>query len=243
MNQLRDFSDNRLINGCLYCGGPPNSREHVPPRVFLDPPFPEQLPVVWACIACNNGFSKDEAYLACLVESVIIGSTNPDDMRRERIGDLLQKTPNLHSKLEAAKSVEDGQIHFSVEPERIRRIGLKLARGHAVFELSQVRRDDPTSFWWGPLHAMSDKERDDFDAIEVLETLGEVGSRGMQRMLIVQTNVISDDGSSLNQNIVFNDWVDVQEDRYRYIAIDCDDEIRIKIVIAEYLAIEVCWDK
>lgn len=242
MEQLRDFSDDRLVNGCLYCGGPEESRDHVPSRVFLDSPFPNQLPVVWACVECNNKFSRDEAYLACLIESVIAGSTDPDKIRRERVAKLLRKTPKLQSKLEAAKCFRDGHVYFNVEAERIGNVGLKLARGHAAFELSQVRRDEPTSFWWRLLPLMTDMERDDFDSIHVVDMLGEVGSRGLQRMFVTQIDVESIHGGGRSTlSVVFNDWLDVQEERYRYIAIDDGSEIKIKIVIAEYLAFEVVW--
>jgi hypothetical protein len=70
MDQLRDHADNRLINGCIYCGGPEETRDHVPSRVFLDSPPPENLPVVWACASCNQGFSLDEAYLALSNQSL-----------------------------------------------------------------------------------------------------------------------------------------------------------------------------
>jgi hypothetical protein len=231
-----------LLTVCLYCGGPEESRDHVPSRIFLDRPFPKQLPVVWACIECNNKFSRDEAYVGCLIESVIAGSTDPDEIRRERVGNLLRKTPKLRSKLEAAKCFRDGNVQFNVESERIRNVGLKLARGHAAFELSKVRRDEPDSFWWYPLHLMTDGERDDFDSIHVVDMLGEVGSRGLQRMFVTQIDVETIHGGRRStQNVVFNDWLDIQEERYRYIAIDDVSEIKIKIIIAEYLAFEIVW--
>jgi len=49
------------------------------------------------------------------------------------------------------------------------------------------------------------------------------------------------DGDSSTLNLLINDWVDVQEGRYRYLAIDDRGEVKIKIVIAEYLACEVTW--
>lgn len=36
-------------------------------------------------------------------------------------------------------------------------------------------------------------------------------------------------------NLVINDWLDVQEGCYRYLAIDDGGEIKIQVVIAEYL--------
>ena len=53
VDQLRNFADSRLIAGCVYCAGVNDTRDHVPSRVFLDSPLPENLPVVPACRACN----------------------------------------------------------------------------------------------------------------------------------------------------------------------------------------------
>lgn len=93
MEQLRDYADERLLLGCIYCGAQDNTREHVPSRVLLDKPYPENLPVVGACHPCNNGFSKDEEYVACLIESVIAGSTEPEKIRRQTIATLRERSP------------------------------------------------------------------------------------------------------------------------------------------------------
>ena len=84
MDQLSDFADDRLIDGCIYCGGMAETRDHVLSRILLDPPYPKNLPVVGACQQCNQGFSKDEQYLVCLLGSVLAGSTDPDKI--ETIG-------------------------------------------------------------------------------------------------------------------------------------------------------------
>jgi hypothetical protein len=242
LDQVKNLADNRLVNGCLYCGGAEESRDHVPSRVFLDSPLPENLPIVSACSPCNNSFSLDEAYVACLIESVIAGSTDPARIRRPGIASLLQRKPALRARIESAKSISDGQIQFNIEPDRIRNVILKLARGHAAFELSQVRRDEPKSLWWYPLPLMTDAQRDDFDASHVVQMIGEVGSRGSQRLLATQITLQSlNDGGQSTLNLVINDWLDVQEGCYRYLAIDDVGEIKIKIVIAEYLACEVTW--
>jgi len=241
MDQYRDHADNRLINGCIYCGGPEETRDHVPSRVLLDSPPPENLPVVWACASCNQGFSLDEAYLACLIESVIAGSTDPDRISRKGVANILRRTPALRARIEAAKTVIDGRIQFNVEADRIRNVILKLARGHAAFELSQVVREEPASLWWRPLPVMTAAERDSFDASHVVELFGEIGSRGLQRVLVTQVSLASENGDEQTLNLVINDWVDVQDGCYRYLAIDDAGEVKIKIVIAEYLACEVTW--
>ena len=43
---------------CIYCGAKSDSREHCPSKVFLSKPYPDNLPVLPACIKCNNGFLK-----------------------------------------------------------------------------------------------------------------------------------------------------------------------------------------
>src|SRR5689334_904074 len=107
MEQLKNYADDRLINGCIYCGDREETRDHVPSRVFLDAPLPENLPVVGACLACNNGFSRDEEYLACLIESAIVGSTDPDHMRRPGVASILRRAPALRARIEAAKSIKE----------------------------------------------------------------------------------------------------------------------------------------
>jgi hypothetical protein len=60
MRQLRTFGDERELCLYAYCEGVPETRDHVPSRVLLDEPYPENLPVVPACKSCNSGFSADE---------------------------------------------------------------------------------------------------------------------------------------------------------------------------------------
>lgn len=242
MDQLRDYADDRLLHGCIYCNvGGEETRDHVPSRVFLDHPFPDNLPVVPACYACNNSFATDEEYLACLIECAIAGSTEPGPIHRPRVAHMLRRSPALRSRLESAKSITDGQVFFTPEEARVKSIILKLARGHAAFELSWPLRDQPTSVMWWPVSLMTEQEKEAFDAAYVTPNLGEVGSRGMQRLLVTQVQLQSQAGQTSTFDLFVNDWVDVQEGRYRYLAIHGAEEIKIKIIISEYLACEVTW--
>jgi hypothetical protein len=243
VDQLKDLADSRLLGGCIYCGGEEETRDHVPSRILLDPPFPTNLPVVPACYRCNNGFSRDEEYLACLIECGIAGSTNPDSIRRTRIASILRRSPALRLRIEAAKSVVNGNTAFVAEELRVQNVLLKLARGHAAFELSSAFHHAPTSLMWWPMSIMTEEQRDSFDASHVTELLGEVGSRGMQRLLVTQVTLASPTGELSALNLIINDWVDVQEGRYRYLAIDHNAEVRIKIVLSEFLACEVSWER
>lgn len=209
--------------------------------MFLDAPLPENLPIVGACRECNNGFSLDEEYMACLVESVIAGSADPANIQRPNIAKILGRTPTLRAKLEAAKSCTNGQTTFVIEQERVKKVLVKLARGHAIFELSQPCKHEPLTVWWGPLALMDELQREEFEACHIVEGYGEIGSRGMQRLIVAQFSFQAASGEMKTAGLVVNDWVEVQEGRYRYHAIDYGDVVRIKLVISEYLACQVDW--
>jgi hypothetical protein len=238
---LNDYADERLVYGCIYCGGPEETKEHAPSKVFLDVPFPENLPIVRACRACNNSFSLDEEYVACLLECVLSGTTEPEAISRERIASTLARSPQLKARIEAARTVVNGQPHFSVEADRIRNVLLKLARGHAVFELSRVCRDEPDHFQVFLTDALTPEQRDAFDAPHLVRLWGEIGSRGHQRLQYLQLQLQHKDDQQEIVLVPLCDWVSVQEGRYRFLAVDDIDGVVINIVIREYLACEVRW--
>jgi hypothetical protein len=64
----------------------------------------------------------------------------------------------------------------------------------------------------------------------------------MQRLFVMQVTRKSENGEDINDGMVVNDWVDVQNDQYRYIAIDDMGTVIIRIVISEYYACEVGWE-
>ncbi len=242
MKQINNYADSRLLNGCIYCGGPPETREHVPSKCLLEPPYPSNLYVVGCCESCNQGFSKDEEYFVCLIESVLCGSTDPEKIGRPSVARIMKNSPALRKRIEDSRRVMDGQIFFKPEVERVNNVMLKLARGHASFELSQPCRSNPDHFWCGPLLSLSKEDQETFNSAHFQQNLGEVGSRNMQRLLVTQMTIQSENGEKQNVNMIINDWIDVQNDQYRYIAIDDMGTLIIRIVIAEYFACEVIWE-
>jgi hypothetical protein len=243
MIQLRDYADDRLLQGCTYCGSPDvTTRDHVPSKCLLEDPLPPNLPVVGSCDECNQKFSKDEEYIACLIESVLCGSTDPQKINRPSVATIMRNSPNLKKRIEASQTEIDGQIAFTPEIERVNNVLLKLARGHAAFELSLPCREKPDQFWFRPLSSLSREEREPFESAHFQHILGEIGSRNIQRLLVTQITLRSDNGELRNVDIFMNDWVDVQDGLYRYIAIHDTGMLTIRIVIAEYLACEVAWN-
>ena len=144
MDQLTNFADPRLLDGCIYCGGLEATRDHVPSRVFLDDPFPTNLPVVAACIDCNSGFSRDEEYVVCPIESAIAGSTDPERIKRAKVAQILRRSERLRRLVESQMRTEGGRLILDADKARLSNVVLKLARGHAAFELSLFAlRQDP----------------------------------------------------------------------------------------------------
>lgn len=242
MEHLNNYADDRLIRGCIYCGNPADTRDHVPSKCLLEQPYPANLLVVGCCDSCNQDFSKDEQYFVCLMETVLCGSTDPEKIGRPSVAKIMQNSPALRQRIENSRTEVDGKIAFVPEIERVYNVLLKLARGHAAFELSQLRHTKPDHFWCGLLRSLPEESREAFDSVHVQQVFGEVGSRNMQRLLVTQMTIQSENGEQQNVGMLINDWIDVQDDRYRYIAIDDMGALIIRIVIAEYLACEVAWD-
>lgn len=241
MDQLSNLADNRLINGCIYCGGAADTRDHVPSRVFLDSPYPENLPVVGACRECNQGFSKDEEYFVCWIESARATCTDPNKIKRPSVARAMERSPALRARIESAIKRYEDKIEFGVESERVKNVMLKLARGHAAFELSQPCHQQPDQFWCGPLTTLTQDERELFYAPHMQQMLGEIGSRNQRRLQVMEMVLQTDTEDKSVARFLLNDWIDVQEDYYRYLAIDDAGIQVIRIVIAELYACEVVW--
>jgi hypothetical protein len=226
MEQVRNFGDERQIAQCAYCGSNTMTRDHVPSRVLLDQSYPANLPVVPACRNCNQGFSADEEYVACLIDCVLAGAAVPSVTHREKIRRILSEKPALAARLVYARSETDGVTHFSIEDKRVKNVVLKLGRGHTLFELNEAQYVEPSSIWYAPLTSLSDTARSRFEQPLIPSLWPEVGSRAMQRLAASQGGAA--------------DWIVVQQGRYRYLAYAGNDVV-IRIVISEYLACEVIW--
>lgn len=234
MRQLHDDgADDRNKGFCVHCGAADETRDHSPSKVFLDEPFPENLPFSPACLICNNRASKDEEYLACLLECVLVGDVIPSMFHREKIANCLRRSPALVESLRQARNQLNGRIRWAYDEDRVRAVIMKLARGHIAYELSEPRIDEPSSIWFKPICEMGDEERESFEHGEDDASLAiwpEVGSRAMQRILVTGIGGTMED-----------EWLHVQAGRYRY-QVSWVGQAKVKIVIREYLACEVTWE-
>lgn len=221
--------DERLAaEGCAYCGGVPDTVDHVPSKVLLDDPLPSNLPVVPACMNCNRGFSLDEEYFACFLECVMMGTTEPDRLR-QKIQRALRHSPRLREQIATSDHTDSsGRMVWTPDTRRVEKVVLKLARGHALYELSSAQLETPQSIQCIPLLAMSVDDRENFERAGTGELRGwpEIGSRAFLRAVGVPPYA--------DQH---GPWIEVQAGRYRYTV----DEGVVQIVLAEYLACSVEW--
>jgi hypothetical protein len=222
------YSDKRLDELCPYCGiRMPDTDDHVPSKILLDKPFPDHLHIVRSCLECNNGFSLDEEYFACLIECIICGTTEIEKLNRERIKSILTRKPKLKAQLELAINESNGVIFFNIEEYRVKNVVVKLAKGHAKFENSQPIIEVPSTIWMKPLHMLTIEEDDSFFAPVEMDKFPEVGSR----TLISVTEAV----------LVKSPWITVQPNNYHYM-VNFNSGTTVRIIIWEYLAVEVHWD-
>ncbi len=243
MDQIKDFADSRLIFGCVHCGEPlGETRDHVPPKCFLDKPYPENLSISRCCPECNNQLSRDEEYVVCLIECILAGSVEPNKLMRKSVAATLQRAKGLRLRLQNALRISNEGPVFEVETERLKRVLLKLAKGHAAYELSQPCHEDPAHFWFGPLSSLSHEVLDRFNEPHIQKMFGEVGSRNLQRMIVCEAKLAATENVQPKiARMLVNDWIEVQSGNYRFLAIDEGREVVIRLVIREYLACEVGW--
>lgn len=92
---------------------------------------------------CNQSISLDEEYVACFLECVVPGSTDPKALRRKNIQRILSKTPGLAAEVHSTMTIDEkGDKIWHPDMVRVRNVVLKLARGHLYFQLSVQERDD-----------------------------------------------------------------------------------------------------
>ncbi|CAN0572482.1 unnamed protein product, partial [Ectocarpus sp. 12 AP-2014] len=203
--------------------------DHVPSKILLEKPFPENIHVVPCCLKCNNGFSLDEEYFACLIECLISGTTDLEKLSRENIIKILSRKKKLKTRLDQAFVNENGESYFKIETERIENVILKLAYGHSKFENSATQFDKPEHLAFVPIETLTHEEQKAFFEITELQKAPEVGSRAMQNMYLTQDGV------------PINNWTIVQDGIYQYSVTPTIGSLKVRILIWNYLACEVVW--
>lgn len=225
---------------CVYCGETANTREHCPSKVFLSKPYPSDLPTVPACEKCNNGFSSDELYTKAFIEAY----EHHCSYKSKTILSERKEVREAQQKFE--ECINSGEIHFD---DRIARILIKLAICHMVYELTTGYHTDSwdgvpeyVSYSFRPY--MQPEEIDSWDEFIPMndKILPIVGSRAFNYIYIIEP-VIESLESGEKYKIPFSvmDWNDVQDNNYRYVCWIDKNHINIRIVIDEFMFIEIIF--
>ena len=231
MDPKQLFIDDRFRGVCSFCGAVPDNRDHVPSRVLLDKPYPENLPVVESCTGCNEGFSKDEEYLACFIECVKKGTTDYDETFRPKVAKTLKARPSIKSRIEQSKTEnEQGELVWKPETERIKNVVLKLAQGHMAYELGLQHVEDPIVLDVVPVPYMTEEYSSQFFSPSARGNLlyPEIGSRSFIKL-----------GKEKSRS--YGEWNVVQSGLYEYMIGQSGGDW-VKLVIGDYLACEVVWE-
>lgn len=232
---IQDFSDERLKGWCVHCGShldaTSSNLDHAPSKSFLLEPYPVNLPMIRVCTDCNSGHSLDEEYLSTFLACVISGTTDPDRQTNSRVARTLRHSPKLRARIDASRTETDDaggtrELIWNPEWERVIRVVIKNARGHAFYEFGEPMLEEPVSVAVQPLVRLTNEERMTFESA-VGYGWPEVGSRMMTRLLTGQDM----DGA----------WVVVQKGAYRYM-VEQTGGLFVRTVLSEYLATEVIWD-
>lgn len=175
----------------------------------------------------------DEQYLACFIECVICGTVETTGLKRPKIKRILGENPALQRRIERSrrKGETDDNI-WDPEIDRVRNVILKLARGHAAYEL-YPKLEEPLEIAFAPFMALSEEEQDEFEngAFGNLEGWPEINTRAFRR-------ASGDSPDGLEQS---GDWIVVQPGRYRYSTVETGG-LLVKMVLSEYLFCAVSWE-
>jgi hypothetical protein len=192
--------------------------------VFLDQPYPENLPVVGSCRACNEGSSLDEEYVACLLEVAACGSADPYTMMRTRIARKLMDNAPLLARLRNS-FIAEGML----EPdyERVDRVLEKMGRGLCAYETGVTTGGMSAAVEYVPIATLTPEDCERFREVSAPQLLPEVGSRMMFRVLVA------------NGRPFVNQWQEVQPGRFSYAVEVSSEHTLVKMAVRDYLAVRV----
>ncbi len=118
---------------CIYCQGPGETSDHVPPQCFFGQPLPDDMITVPACETCNRGFSSDDEFVRNMLVSVAEAENHPVAKRS-----LLSKRTRS---LRRSRRLYQRTLHTLRPVELVSEGGIILGRSYAMdFNQPQVDR-------------------------------------------------------------------------------------------------------
>ena len=259
MKQRNPYVDNRILHRikydrdsyseCIYCGEKADSREHVPSKVFIRKPYPENLSIVPSCSKCNSGYSLDEIFVYLCIEKLKKCYYQDYEFCNETIS-RIKKYQNIAAEVDSLiKNLQNQRLSvnpYALTDYRISNVLEKLALGHAVYELSIGYKSYSWSGKCNPifykfLPNLCADEIEEIDSCFNLndELLPEIGSRIYDKIYIIKAK--TDEGMEFSLCLL--DWIDVQDKAYRYTCYVFGSTIIVKIVIFEFLYAVITFEE
>lgn len=217
MIQRPEYGEGHPERMCCYCGECADTVDHVPSKILLDEPYPENLPDVPCCRKCNEQFSLDEEYVAVLLECVRWQTFNPKQFQRNKVRKIVEHTPALLETVkETVHTLLDGHFSIHLDNARLNKVLTKLIGGHLRYEgLDQLFLHEGLEIrFYQNIHANPDFYRK-FYAPITSSLLPDVGSRALIAMM--------------EQGCVDAPWLTVQPKVYDYCVAPDNSEVRIII--------------
>jgi hypothetical protein len=182
---------------------------------------------VGVCLACNRDASLDEEYVACLLEVAKHGTVESESLDRRKVMRILNGKPSITARLSSA--LESGG-QFSINDEdriRISAVLEKIARSLWAYETAETAARSIASVYFAAIPGLAPDKFEAFIKLEGIEIFPEVGSRMMSRVLISSEGPIPPA------------WIEVQPGRFIYGVELLSGGGRVKMVLSDYLAVEV----
>lgn len=114
---------------CIYCGEIAETKDHVPPKCFLDKPYPI-LKTVPACFQCNNAFSLNEQLVMYMTDYLLSIEFYDGNFTREKARSAFAHRDNLEDRMISSLKVDENRVvYFDFEDSRIVAVIDKIAKG------------------------------------------------------------------------------------------------------------------
>ena len=122
---------------CIYCGSTATTRDHVPPKIFLDLPL-DDCKTVPSCLECNQRYGKDDEFLAYFIEFMRCIEID-DKSERDKIKKIYNHSSSIEDRifnsLLTETSIDDIKlVYLEIENSRIDSFLRRLAIAHIFLD-------------------------------------------------------------------------------------------------------------
>lgn len=120
----------------------------------------------------------------------------------------MDKDPCLKDLLYSQIQRQGNKVNFTFDEQKFINVIVKLARGHAGYELDYLNFDELPRIWYRFDFQLTPEERHEFDGIPLMDKAPEVGSRWTSHVGIIEdeTDIIA----------TFSEWNQVENNNYQY---------------------------